>query len=60
MVIKKHASHNSYIYEDDASLCYCSMYEGMSFIIARLAATLQAMEYHPDMKSLTIEVTLNK
>lgn len=60
MSITKGETIGVYHYMDDENQIACTMFESMSYVIARLAATLQAMEYKPISNSIVIEVTLSK
>lgn len=58
MSIIKGWTKDVYHYEDDERKIACTMFESMSYVIARLAATLQVMGNEEDKQIITIEVTI--
>lgn len=59
LTLEKGKTKGIYHYADGERWVAVTMFEGMSYIVARLAGTIQAMGDREDMHSITIEVTLN-
>lgn len=60
LTIEKGKTKGIYHYKDDDRHVAVTMFESMAYVVARLAATIQAMDYRQDMNSIVIEVTLNE
>lgn len=58
LTIEKGKTRGIYHYKDDDRWVAVTMFEGMAYVVARLAATIQAMGDREDLHSVVIEVTL--